>query len=349
MRKIITNPIISLLLFASTIALIFFNLTNNKITPVNDFSSIEKESVAQVEPIKINDISVGIYVLNIWGANTEKGSFTADFYLWMNWNENFVYKNNFEFMNIASNDIKIEPLESLSHQGKEYRSFRVRGDFLFKVDLFSYPFDNQVFPIIIEDADTTSQEMSYVFDYESSKIDNLNNIGDWLLKSANIENSNHNYGTFFADPRHTSRNNHGNYSQLAINFSAERQSIPYMLKSFIPLMLIILVATLIFFIDVSRIDSRTAICISTLFAEIGLQMTVSNGLPNVGYLTRMDVFFVTSYAYIALCTLQMTWTSTIVVNNHKYAEKINRRSAVIFPIVYSVVIFWLCYPFLNFD
>ena len=95
-------------------------------------------------------------------------------------------------------------------------------------------------------------------------------------------------------------------------------------------------------------DSRTAICISTLFAEIGLQMTVSNGLPNVGYLTRMDVFFISAYAYIALCTLQMVWTSRIVLIDLGHAEKINACSAIIFPTIYSIVIFWQCYPYLTF-
>ncbi len=340
---------LSLMLFAFTIALIFFNLTHIETNKVQNFTKIiEQQAVSQLTNT-INDISVGVYVLNIWGANTVSGSFKADFYIWMAWAKTFSYQNTFEFMNLANNDITIEAMESFNHKGREYRSFRVRGDFLFEVDLFSYPFDYQVFSIVIEDANTTTDQMNYVFDYRSSKIDDLNHVSDWFVKKAYIERTTHNYNSFFGDTRYELDQSHGNYSQIAISFSAERQSIPYMLKSFIPLMLIFLVVTLIFFIDTSRIDSRTAICISTLFAEIGLQMTVSHGLPNVGYLTRMDMFFVVSYAYIALCTLQMVWTSKVVVSDLQQAENINAMSALIFPALYSVIIFWLCYPFLSFN
>ncbi|MEH6549119.1 MAG: hypothetical protein V7744_03950 [Pseudomonadales bacterium] len=283
-------------------------------------------------------ISLGVYVNRLWGVDILHRSFYADFYLWIQGADNSDEFIDFQFMNQAENEISIidETDDEARHvNGQFYRTYRVVGKFLFDIDLTQYPFDHQTFPVIIESSSNTIEYIHYRFD-PNSRLEAMHTIGDWKMMTAAVGTSHHSYRSTFSDP--FADGNNETYSQLTLQVTGQREALPYILKTIVPLILILLVSNLIFFIHPKQIDSRVAICVTTFFAAIGLQITAGAALPNVGYLTIIDTMFIIAYGFIALATLQMVWSSRMVEGREGLAILSNRLCGVFFPVTFTVLV-----------
>jgi hypothetical protein len=80
-------------------------------------------------------------------------------------------------------------------------------------------------------------------------------------------------------------------------------------KAFLPVLLIVICASLIFFIMPSRVDGRIGLGITALLTLVALQLTASSSLPEVGYLMLIDKIYLASYAFIIAALGRVVATS----------------------------------------
>jgi hypothetical protein len=126
----------------------------------------------------------------------------------------------------------------------------------------------------------------------------------------------------------------GTNSQFSLHFEADRKLTYYIVRIFIPLLLIIIVAWITFFLKdyTKRID----VTAGNLLLFIAFNFTISGDLPRLGYLTFLDKLLITTFA-ISVLTLayNVVFKRLEIAGKGELGEKIDKYMIWVYPIVYS--------------
>ena len=83
------------------------------------------------------------------------------------------------------------------------------------------------------------------------------------------------------------------------------------IKTFLPILIVLMVATAALVLDPSHVDARVGLAITALLTLVALQFTANQNLPEVGYLLMLDQVFLTSYAFILLVVALLVRASRV--------------------------------------
>lgn len=255
-------------------------------------------------------VEVAIYVLNLGKFDIATGSFTADFYLSMKC-ETECSPENFEFMNgrAASVDKIIdEPNEKF---------YRIQANLNSPIDLKGFPFDAQKMQIILEDKEKTIEELVYSAKQEESGIDESIVFTGWDIDGWNASVQEHDYPVY-----------NETYSQYVFTIDISRIVLNAFMKTFLPVIFILLVTLFSFIIDPDKISTRLAMAGSSLVASVMFHVSITNQIPPVGYLTFADKFMVLTYLVllstfiinVAMLELQEQKKTDVVDRIHRRTE-----------------------------
>mgnify|MGYP001615919942 CR=1 FL=1 len=258
----------------------------------------------------LNEIQVGLYLLNLGKFDIATGSFTADFYLDFNC-ESTCPKMDFEFMNGRASS-----LDKIIDEPKE-KFYRIQANLNSPVNLRSFPFDKQEMQIIIEDKKAARDSLIYVPNEEESWIDDSIAFTGWQLGQWKAVEKEHDYKVYGES-----------YSQYIFTIPIERIKINSILKTFLPVIFILLVMLSGFFLDTEKILTRLGMSGSALVASVMFHISISNQIPPTGYLTFADRFMILTYLIILLSfglnviilKLQERKKKDLVEKIHRYTE-----------------------------
>jgi hypothetical protein len=263
-------------------------------------------------PAGPNDVVIGAYIVNIQAINFETSSFTADFYLWMRWtNPNLHPDQHFEIMNASeswsamSTPLEVGPIEQ--PDGTLYHSFHYQGAFNFKPNLADYPFGTQVLPIVIEGTLSADYAINFIPDTTPVVTDPGLTLPGFTVGATDLETSVFAYATDFGDLGNPAAES---YSRTAITMPISHPIWSSGVKFLMPLILVVITASLIFLIPPRLGDARIGLGITGLLTLVAMESGVSNGLPNVDYLMLIDVLYILSYVFIVATIFQAishTW------------------------------------------
>ncbi len=271
--------------------------------------------------------SVGVYLLNLGKFDVATGSFTADFYLSMKCSSNCPSES-FEFANGRASSI-----DKIINKPKE-KFYRIQANLNSPVDLKKFPFDRQEMRIILEDKNSTIEELRYVPLPDESGIDGSITFVGWNLNGWNVDVKEHYYSAY-----------NETYSQYVFTVSISRIALSSFMKTFLPVFLILMVVLLSLVLDPDKIPTRITMAGSSLVASVMFHISISNQIPPVGYLTFADKFMVLTYFIlvliflinIVLLELQESKKSGLVEKIHHSTEF---SMLFITPILYLVLFFF---------
>jgi len=228
------------------------------------------------------DVNVGTYVLNLGKFDVSTGSFTADFYLSLICDEDCPPQN-FEFMNgrAISRDI-----DKVIDQPNE-KFYRIFANLVSPVDLKRFPFDTQQIQIILEDKLSTIENISYIPLTEESGIDPSIVFPGWQIQGWNATVIEHHYPVY-----------NETYSQYAFTITLSRIALNSFIKTFLPVIFIVLIVMFSFLIDLDKIPIRLGVVGSSLIGAVMFHVSITNQIPPIGYLTFADKFMLLSYLII---------------------------------------------------
>lgn len=257
-----------------------------------------------------NEVSIGIYILNLGKFDIATGSFTADFYISMKCSKNCSAQD-FEFTNGRANSI-----EKIIDTPQE-RFYRIQANLNSPINLKSFPFDNQELQIILEDKKNTIENVVYIPIEEEAGIDDSIAFAGWNIGEWNIVIDEHYYSVYDET-----------YSRYIFSIPISRITINSIIKTFLPISFIILVMLSSFVLDPDKITTRLAMVGSALVASVMFHVSLANQIPPVSYLTFADKFMVLSYFVIlisfvfnvALLELHEQKKEELVKKLHKYTE-----------------------------
>jgi hypothetical protein len=213
------------------------------------------------------------------------------------------------------------------------------GAFTQPLRLQSFPFDRQTFRVQLVAVRYQSNEVVFVPDQIWIQ-DGLKGAGgispsvtlpDWTIEKFELKPL-----VYALAPHHQ-------YSSYAFEFTASRNVEHYILKVILPLVLIVISSWAVFWIDPINASSQVSIAMTSMLTLIAYRFAIDSQLPPLPYMTRLDVFILTSTLLVFLSLIEVV--ATIILDNgqkKKRAKRIDGFCRVIFPVVFllaSIAIF----------
>lgn len=296
---------------------------------------------ASPEPAKVH---IGIYVIDVRSVDLRAQSFSADLYLWLRYAA-------VDDAELAAKLEKVEPIngrfesreetDRKTIEGQTYVCWRIAGTFFFNADLAKYPFDEQVLPIRVESQTLDATEMAFADDGTGGSPEDAKaakdgrvqlQVSEYKLKSVERVANTARYNTTFGDPER--KVGLSTYSRYELRMVFEREAFGYLVKILLPLLIIIGMAWLVFFLPPDQLDTAAAVAMTALLSTMAYNVAVSQQMPEVGYLVLSDKFFIGTYVILFL-TLAQTFLTFILQNRGKdaLASKVDRYCRWGFPVL----------------
>jgi branched-chain amino acid transport system substrate-binding protein len=250
-------------------------------------------------------VYVGVYVYSVSELNLAEGTYLLDGYLWFRWQGTALPADKFEF-SVINGTVESADDSPVVHQGDTYRAsrrvkLRLRSNFV----LDDYPFDKQVLPLQLEHRWDGIEQLVFVPDdgavpegksLRQAFLSSGLKIGDWIIDSARHRVVTKQYETDFGSIQKGVWD--GKSSRYVFEVQLRRRLLPYTLKVLLPLLVIVAMGILVFFMDAREFGTQCGVAITALLSCVAFHISQ----PQVGYLVKADFFFFLSYAAI-FCSL----------------------------------------------
>jgi hypothetical protein len=285
------------------------------------------------------EIAVSFLVIDILKIDDTKQAMKIDFVIRLSWNDpdlvgKYETSQHVDLNKIWFPDVTLANELNLVKKRKEFAqvnpdgtvSYRQRyqGDITIHIDYTDFPFDNHMFKIQL--VAPLTKEIKFVTDTSLTGQADTFSIQEWIISKGEMQNEPYKVLSY-------------EFEACAYQFNASRNLGYYIWKVFIPLILVVFMSWLVFWIDPTKIEAQLAVSATAMLTIIAYQITLSNMLPRISYFTRLDYFIVGSNILVFLALLEAVMSSAIARNNkEKTARNLDRSSRIVFPILYSVVL-----------
>jgi len=284
---------------------------------------------AQSNNDSLTTVLVGMCVNRIYEFSVRDQSFEAEFYLWLKWRGTYSPEK-FEFVNGKNIERSYEVIEE-DINGYKYLSVKIKGTFITPMNVSKYPKDKHILSITIEDNYWNETRLQYQIDTLNTGMRNSESYNEWRLR--------------FLMPVIKSNSfpvTNERFSSYSFQIEAVRSISPFIVKILVPILLVVFMSMLTFFIPPNELEVQVGLGGTALLTIIALNFTISDQIPDVAYLTKADILIIGSYiiVFFALCEsiLVNFLHRNNKVNLSKYIDKICRYS---FPLIYSLSLLFL--------
>lgn len=292
--------------------------------------------------LRADDVMVGAFINDIHEIDARTHTYSIDVYIWFRWRDPSLNPvKTMEFMNrYPSSEHQFESLLDEPKQmpdGTFYGIVRQQGMFSSKFTLSKYPFDQQRLLILIEDNASSVASQRYVADVNPITMNPAILLPGYTIGSPRITISDNTYPTNFGD---FSSANNETYSRATIEVPVSRPLMTVSIKTFLPVLLIVLSCTLVLFVRPSLVEGRIGLAITALLTLVALQLTATANMPEVDYLMLIDKAYLASYAFIIAILTRVVATSWVGWSDTDEAEMRtkDRRWALILLISYVLIL-----------
>ncbi len=285
------------------------------------------------EPQKV---SVGIYVHHINQVDLRANTFLADFYVWFRWKGDHDPSRSFELRNAVeqwqivkvpiNTDAEGNAAPVTLEDGTKYQVFRIEARFGRPFSVGYYPLDEQDLLIEVEESDVSTQQLVYEIDSASSGVDGRIVIPGWEVATSKMTGDAALFATNFGDPRMRASEL---YARATMGVHILRPTRGMIVKTIVPLAIVILITFGVFLLDPTLIDARLTLSVTALVSAIALHFSTSTELPEVGYLVLLDKVYILSYAVILATTAASIVAARIAEGNAPKAKRFDKLSGVL--------------------
>lgn len=257
------------------------------------------------------EVTVGVYINDVQDIDFKTNSYIVDLYLWLRWNgKDLDPIKSVEFMNIfdPESQQKTVLLDAPKEMpdGSLYNIIRYQGRFAKKFRFEKYPFDHQFLDFVIEDSVSGEAAQRFVADSRALTINPELTLPGFRIGKPAMAIEPYTYPTDFGD---LSMPNAESYSRVTLSVPITRPMLTLAIKTFVPILLIVLCATLVFFVNPHFVEGRIGLAITALLTLVAIQFTAAASLPDADYFTMLDKIYMLSYAFIIAGLLRVVITS----------------------------------------
>jgi hypothetical protein len=294
-------------------------------------------------------VSVGIWIVDISNIDSAQQNFTADIAVVLQWKDARLAHTGTGLAHYALDQIWTPRVAIANETSSVSRKFpesvevepdgtviyrqRYAGSFTQSLRLQSFPFDRQAFHFQVVAIRYRPNEVVFVPD-ENWVRDGLQlaagispsiTLPDWTVEK------------WDAKARVYALTPGMQYSGYAFEFTASRNVAYYIWKVILPLVLIVMMSWVVFWIDPATSNSQISVAVTSMLTLIAYRFAVDSQLPRLPYMTRLDLFFLVSTLLVFFSLIEVLIT-TILENKQQTerAKKIDRYCRIIFPALFAI-------------
>jgi hypothetical protein len=196
------------------------------------------------------------------------------------------------------------------------------GDFSQPMDLRDFPFDQHAFEVrAIAIGRDELDNLELVQDPEGDSFIAENySVADWKVLNFKVTSEP------LALPNGDERNS------FSLIFTARRLSNHYLIKIIAPLLMIVILSWVVFWLDPTEGGSQLGVAVTSFLTVIAFHMTLSSKLPEISYLTRLDVFVFGATFLVFLAMIEVVITTGLARSDRVVtALWVDRVCRLIFP------------------
>lgn len=245
-------------------------------------------------------VVVGVYVNDVQALNLREHSYAMDVYIWFRWRdeeispqESMEIVNPNELWGHTSELLYDEPIRLPS--GELYQVRRVQGRFSRKFFFDNYPYDRQELVVEFEDSVHETNRLIYQPDVEAVAVNPRLKLPGFLVEPPRLTVEEFSYPTAFGDTRRTEPNA---YSRARVSLPISRPTITITVKLLLPVLCVVLGASLMLLLKTTYVDARLGIGITSLLTVVAIQLAANETMPSVDYLILMDKIHLAAYVYV---------------------------------------------------
>ena len=297
-------------------------------------------------------LHVRIGALGIDEIDSAKQTFTANLYVAVRWQDDRLvhdgtgvkvldldeaWSPQFQFTN-QQRVVRTFPEELLvSPTGEVVYRQRVWGTFSQGLELRDFPMDTQTFTVQLV------ASIPFVFSDQLQMVEDEKwpsglapdfAIPDWDVVGWKMTAGEYN-------PLHMPMGP----PSFEFSFSAKRHMGYYLLKIMLPLLLIVMMSWIVFWIDPKEMGTQISVSVTTMLTLIAYRFMVGSAVPKISYLTRLDLFILSATLLVFTTLLEAVVTGTLARSERvELARRIDRVARVVYP---SALLGVLYFTFLS--
>jgi hypothetical protein len=298
----------------------------------------------ETEPTKV-EIVIGF--LDIDSINSAAQTFNANVVIVLTWKD-------LRLAHLSSGPIKYplnniwNPTLQIANEGDRIRTtfpkiatvqpdgtvkYRQRyvGAFSHPMQLNDFPFDQHKFRIQLIAPGYTPEEIQLVPDKEfvdkglpyAALISEVISLPDWKILEFKTENAPFQLVKGYK------------IAGYAFEFTAKRLVEYYLQKVIIPLLFIVMMSWVVFWIDPENSGTQIGVAATSMLTLIAYRFAIDTHVPKVPYNTRLDDFIFMSTLIVFIALVQVVITSMLSQSNKgSTARKIDKMSRIVFPVLF---------------
>jgi len=289
-------------------------------------------------------VTLVVFFINVTEINSAKQSFTANVYAEARWRDErlahpgrgpvrkdleAVWNPRLQIVNQRNITFTFPDLVEISPGGDVTYRQRMWGDFSQPLNLREFPKDRQVYSIEVVASGYTPEEVDLVpEEYDTYGLSKELSLPDWNVEGWNTE--------IISLP--SARDEQRLVRLAKFSFTARRKAGYYLYKIIIPLILIVAMSWVVFWIDPKEGGIQIGVSMSAMLTLIAYRFAIGADVPKVSYVTRMDIFILGGTVLIFATLMEVIVTSTLASGGRlELARRIDRWARVLFPLLFALV------------
>jgi len=210
-----------------------------------------------------------------------------------------------------------------------------KGDFDFK----AFPFDSQKIDFNYYVGSTYSNIYPWFRTENLIAMSNFRN-----LKFTEWKKQNYSYKYIqYDDPKVYGETTMG----LQFTITLDRNFEYYILKIFLPIIIILLVAWSCFWVSPKELEARLTVSIVCLLSLIAYTFVIDKGIPKLSYLTIMDYGVLVAYIFSTIPTFESIYVRRVADKHLQQAKKIDKLFLILTPITFVFIFIFIFYIQVN--
>jgi hypothetical protein len=316
---------------------LFFLLT--LLTAAPSHASASTPASPPVDSSSPQKIYVAVGVLDIDGIDSAAQSFTVNLFVQFRWHDprlahdgdsdirtqlTDIHAPRFLLLNRQKTWSSLLNVVDISPAGEALYRMRLWGNFSQIMRLQEFPMDGHTFEIPIVAIGYTGEPVTLLQDpLEHSSIAREFSVADWYITS------------WEAEAKSVQISEHKAMNGFVYSFYGERISAHYFIKLIIPLFLIVAMSWVVFWIDPSHGSSQLGVAVTAVLTLIAYHIALTSKLPDISYLTRMDLFLFGSTLLVFSSLIEVVVTSRLAdAGRLNFARHIDIVCRILFPLAY---------------
>jgi hypothetical protein len=199
---------------------------------------------------------------------------------------------------------------------------RYVGSVSVPLELRNFPFDQQKLAIQAVSAMTTADEVLFSFDERFTSRAGKFTIVDWEIGPA----------TFDVVPYQLHPGGMA-MAGFSASFPAKRYANYFILKIITPLVIIVAMSWVVFWIESAQLGARVGVATTSVLTLIAYRFSLGTLVPRVSYMTRLDVFILGATLLVFAALVEALATSTLGTHGReRQAARFNGWSRILFPV-----------------